>query len=122
MRPLAALAAENAIEGCARESYGALVAAWQATHAIDDDVRAAYASIARDEARHALLSAAIDDWARTRLPHAVTESIAVRRERAICTWRRSEIEDEATRGALGLPDADRRAAWLSIFARRGADA
>lgn len=64
-RPLAELAAHNAIEGCQREAWGAVEAASRARYAADPRVRAAFASIARDEARHALLAFAIDDWIRS---------------------------------------------------------
>jgi hypothetical protein len=56
------LALENAVEGCVREAYGALVAAWQATHSEDAEIRATFAQIAIDEAAHAELSFALDGW------------------------------------------------------------
>ena len=56
------LARENAVEGCVREAYGALVAAHQAAHSSDAKVRAAFKRIALDEAEHAELSFAIDAW------------------------------------------------------------
>jgi hypothetical protein len=56
------LARENAVEGCVREAYGALVAAFQAANASDAEVRASFRRIALDEAEHAELSFAIDAW------------------------------------------------------------
>ena len=53
MRELEAIAIENAVEGCVRESFGALLATWQAKTAGDARVRAAMKRIARDETRHA---------------------------------------------------------------------
>ena len=47
------LVRQNAVEGCVRETFGALVALWQSTHAHDAGVRRAMAGIAADEARHA---------------------------------------------------------------------
>jgi hypothetical protein len=61
------VARENAVEGCVRETYGALVAHWQARAAGDPRVREAMRGIARDETRHAALSWSIDAWARSRL-------------------------------------------------------
>ena len=61
------LALENAAEGCVREAYGALVAAHQASHATDAGVREAFARIAVDEAAHAELSFALDEWLSPRL-------------------------------------------------------
>jgi hypothetical protein len=64
------LAVENAVEGCVRETYGALVAEWQATHAGRHDVRDAMRGIATDERAHAALSWAVADWLNARLtPH-----------------------------------------------------
>jgi len=60
--PLFRLALENAVEGCVREAYGAVVAAYQGAKASDPEVRAAFARIALDEAEHAELSFDIDAW------------------------------------------------------------
>jgi hypothetical protein len=61
---------ENAVEGCVREAHGALVAAFQATHASEASVRAAFAKIAVDEAEHAELSFALDTWLSAQLAPA----------------------------------------------------
>jgi hypothetical protein len=66
-RSAAAVAAENAAEGCVRETYGALVASWQAAHAKDAELARAFERIARDEARHAALSWAVATWLEPRL-------------------------------------------------------
>src|SRR6185436_17624372 len=47
---------ENAIEGCVRETFGALVATWQAANARDPRIARALRVIARDETRHASLA------------------------------------------------------------------
>lgn len=60
--PLFRFALENAVEGCVREAYGAVVAAYQGASASDPEVRAAFAQIALDEAEHAELSFDIDAW------------------------------------------------------------
>jgi hypothetical protein len=61
-RSAAALAEENAIEGCVRETFGALVARFQAAQSPDAEVRAALSEIAEDETRHAALSWQIQGW------------------------------------------------------------
>jgi len=61
-RPRFAMALENAVEGCVRETYGALVAHHQALAAHDPEVRAALTVIAEDESRHAELSWRIARW------------------------------------------------------------
>lgn len=115
-RSLSALAIDNAIEGCVREAYGALVAAHQAEHAEDADVRVAYREIAVDEARHALLSLAIHDWARAQLSIEAAKDLDERRQAELAMWRALPLEDAATRKALGLPDGAMRTALLDALA------
>jgi hypothetical protein len=61
-RPLKAIAIENAVEGCVRETLGAAMAGVQAVHAKNPQVRSAMARIARDETRHAELSWELARW------------------------------------------------------------
>jgi hypothetical protein len=82
-RSLEEMAIENAIEGCVRETWGAVVARWQAHRAGDPELRAAFRSIADDEARHAALAWAVDSWVRTRLPAAAHPRIDSARERGV---------------------------------------
>ena len=79
LRSLLELALDNAVEGCVRETYGALVAQHQALHAEHREIRAAMTSIAVDETRHAELSWALDSWLSEQL--SATERIAVREAR-----------------------------------------
>ena len=67
MRSLKAIAQENAIEGCVRETFGALVGLWQAKHASDAKTRRVMRSIATDEVRHAELAWAVAAWAEPKL-------------------------------------------------------
>lgn len=66
-RSVLQLAVENAIEGCVRETFGALEALWQSRTASDPAVRAVMTHIAEDEARHAQLAFALDAWLGARL-------------------------------------------------------
>lgn len=66
-RSLEAMLLENAREGCVRETFGAVVAGWQARTARDKQVRETMSRIARDELRHAELAWAVDAWAAERL-------------------------------------------------------
>lgn len=61
-RPMFEIALENAVEGCIRETYGALVAAYQARAASDPELRSVLLRIARDEARHSALAHDFDRW------------------------------------------------------------
>src|SRR5260221_14585061 len=75
-RSLVAIAIENAREGCVRETFGALTAAYQAAKARDPQVRATMGRIARDEIRHAALSWQLDHWLVSRLDRRGREEVA----------------------------------------------
>jgi hypothetical protein len=80
-RSLEAMCTENAVEGCVRETFGALVTGWQARTAGDTEVRRALGPISRDELRHAELAWAVDAWAAGRLTPPERERILqLRRE------------------------------------------
>ena len=117
-RSLEAIAVENAVEGCVRETFAALLAVHQARAAVDPDVRAAMASIAPDETRHAELAWAVDGWLRTRLDGAARRRVAAARRAAA-----AELADEASRmpgelaRAVGLPDATRTRALVDATRR-----
>jgi hypothetical protein len=66
-RSLVEVAADNAAEGCVRETFGALLATLQGRRARDPIVRGAMRSIARDETRHAALSWELAAWAHARM-------------------------------------------------------
>jgi hypothetical protein len=61
------MAIENASEGCVRETFGALLATWQARNAADPTVRGSMRRIARDETRHAALAWSVARWADRKL-------------------------------------------------------
>jgi hypothetical protein len=107
-RDVIAMAEDNAVEGCVREAYAAIVAAHQAVHAGDPAVRTVMAGIARDEARHALLSFAIDDWSTQRVGGRGARAADDRRREAVSAFAIAcEMEaDASARAALGLPCAE----------------
>lgn len=102
VRTLVDFAVENAVEGCVRETYGALLAAVQARRSCDATVRRMMEGIAADEARHAALGWAVDDWLRTRL--SMTERAALDDARASAI---DELHRDA--GADWSPSLDRTA-------------
>jgi hypothetical protein len=104
VRSLARVAHENAIEGCVRETFGAMVATWQATHAEDEGVRRAMGRIAVDETRHAALAWAIARWAEPRLD--------ARARARIRKAQRAAIERLTADVAHALPTAARREAGI----------
>lgn len=113
------LALDNAVEGCVNETYGALVLHVQALQAEDAVTRAAFTSVAEDEATHAELSADMAAWLDTRLSRA--ERAAVRAATMTASAQldtRPPIDDEAELRRLGLPDpATSRALHAGLFAR-----
>jgi hypothetical protein len=118
-RSLEAIAIDNAVEGCVRETYGALVASHQARTAKDPTVRAAMARIARDETRHAALSWQLDAWLRGRLDAGARERVAQAKRAA-----RAELDATVTRGqtrelseVAGLPAPELAREMLGHLAR-----
>ncbi len=107
-RSLVEVVADNAAEGCTRETYGALVAHVQARRARDPRVRRALARIAEDETRHAALSWSFDAWARARMNASARRDLDRERARS---WDRLEVELTAEHHArvhaeAGMPGPD----------------
>ena len=67
VRALLAIALENAVEGCVRETYGAIVGGFQAQHASRTDVRRVMEQVYRDETTHAELAWSVHEWIMARL-------------------------------------------------------
>jgi hypothetical protein len=85
VRDLESIAVENAIEGCVRETFGALVASWHGQSERDPVVRRTMAAIAVDEIRHAELGWAVDEWIRPHLSAAALRRVARARRDAVQT-------------------------------------
>jgi hypothetical protein len=97
---------ENAVEGCVRETYGALVAWHQARNARDPVVRSTMETIASDETRHAALSWSIFRWAAVRLGRAECDGMRANVRDAIDTLNREIREPHpGLVRAAGLPTA-----------------
>ncbi len=107
-RSLEAMALENAVEGCVREMFGALVAQWQAENADDPVVAAAMRTIARDETRHAALAWAVAHWVEPRLGARARARIEQARRAAMVALR-DEVAATSPSGSLrnaaGVPIA-----------------
>jgi len=117
-RPLEALALENAVEGCVRETFGAVTATWQARAAGDARVRAVMARIATDETRHAELALAIAGWVEPRLDDAARARVTNAR-RAAADGLAHELRGEppAALAVLGLPGPAVAASLLASMRR-----
>jgi hypothetical protein len=106
-RSLEAIAYENAVEGCVRETFGALLATRQADAATDPLVRAAMKRISRDETRHAALSWQVQRWLETRLDAEARARVARARNAAALELLEA-VRTETTPGfaeRIGLPAA-----------------
>ncbi|MEW5741214.1 MAG: ferritin-like domain-containing protein [Myxococcota bacterium] len=119
-RPLRALldvAVDNAVEGCVRETYGALVAHHQAAHAQDEEIRALMQRIAEDETRHAELSWDIAAWAETKLSPSEL-SLVREAQRAAVSKLRDELAapvDPTLVEVAGMPDSASALAMLDVM-------
>ena len=116
------MALENAVEGCVRETYGALVGAYQAVTAQDASVRATFTQLVEDEVQHASLSHAIAMWAHPQLSHAQRAQIAAAQRAVIETLKAAAQETHAPalyrdagypqpRVALGMLRSLERTLW-----------
>jgi hypothetical protein len=106
-RTLLEIAIENAVEGCVRETYGALVAHYRAATAEDAEIRNAWAAIAPEETEHAELSHALHRWLCSRLSDDERGLVHAALETALLTLRReSALEPEPELVArAGVADA-----------------
>jgi hypothetical protein len=114
---LEAFAIENAVEGCVRECYGALIATHQAARARDVEVARASARIARDETRHAALAWRIARWVAPQLDRAARARVARAARGAVAALRCEAAAiptDLATE--LGLPAGDEARVLVDAFA------
>jgi hypothetical protein len=120
VRSLLAIARENAREGCVRETFGAMTAAFQARAAADGDLRAALATIARDEAGHARLAWEVDAWARAALPRRAARSV-VEARRAEAARLLGELDEadlpSSVARTLGLPSGGEARSRARLAAR-----
>ncbi len=119
-RSFDAVALENAVEGCVRETYSALECAWQAEVADDPVVRATMKRIARDEMRHLELSWAVHAWALGRLDADARARLAVAQRKEIATMLDELSHDphESLRRVGGLPRAGQSRALVGAIAAR----
>jgi len=117
-RALVEIAIENAVEGCLRETWGAVVGHHQAVHATDPHVRRAMKVIAEDETRHAALSWKVHAWAQHRLSTAERSQVREAQRKALAVLR-AEVAvapEAALIEEAGLPDSTRATQMLEQLA------
>lgn len=79
VRPLLEVLGENVDEGCANETYAAVIATYQGTHAPSARLRRLFGSIAADEREHAALAHGIHAWGLTQLDAESARALEARR-------------------------------------------
>jgi rubrerythrin len=120
-RSLVEIAIENAVEGAVRETWGAVIAAHQATFATDPEIREAFAAIAPDEAGHAELAADVASWLESRLaPHERAQVMLARRTAIGALVEEIASPPSASiREDLGLPSASKSLSLFTVAQRTG---
>lgn len=118
LRSVEAIALDNAVEGCVRETFGALLATWQAKAATDPVVRRIMRSVAVDETRHAALNVRVARWADRQMDAAARQRIrSARKAAGEQVLREAAYEPSPTLAAIaGVPrsgDARRLAAVMN---------
>ncbi|HWB81495.1 MAG TPA: hypothetical protein VG755_41320 [Nannocystaceae bacterium] len=83
VRTLEAIAIENAVEGCVRETWCALRAMAQSTRARDPELRRTMQRIAIDETRHAELAHDLARWLEQQLDDAARDRVRAARDAAV---------------------------------------
>jgi hypothetical protein len=113
-------AAENMVEGCVLETYGALLASFQGVAATDARVRAAMRTIAADETGHAELAWDVAMWAESTLSDAERRTVRAARDQAVASLAAAAQQrvPEELRTAVGLPSREIAARWIEA-ARAG---
>ncbi|WAS91418.1 ferritin-like domain-containing protein [Nannocystis punicea] len=117
LRPLVEVLADNAAEGCVRETFGALVAHVQARRAGDPQVRRTLARIAGDETRHAALSWGLARWARGRMRTTERQHVARAHAEALerLAGELTREHDAEVHALAGLPEpAEAQALFASL--------
>jgi len=100
VRPLTEIALENAVEGCVHETWGALVATFQAERAATPELRSLFGAIAADERAHAALAHDIHRWL------AASDTIVKRAAQELgARLAASDDSLDAGQRLLGMPNA-----------------
>jgi hypothetical protein len=112
-------ALENAVEGCVRETFGALVSMHQRERAHDRGIARAMGRVAEDETRHAELAWAIHRWAAPQLAPAARRRIRRAQERALAELAASGEGGWATEviREAGMPDRAAQTRLVEAFGR-----
>ena len=113
------IAQENAVEGCVRETFGALVAWQQSALAPDPSIARTMRTIAADETRHAELSWQVAGWIEPKLTATERKMLGRARAGALGQLQREIAMNPLPRSAraqLGLPSRSQQQVLLQRMA------
>lgn len=111
------LALDNAIEGCVREAWGAVVGGWIARSSRDPALRDVYARLFADEVGHALLAWDLHRWLLGALEGEARAEVLAAQEAALARLpAMAAAEVRRSPAALGLPSADQAFVAAARFA------
>lgn len=118
-RSLFDIALENAVEGCVRETFGVVDAAYRAERAPTAELRELFARIADDEARHAALSWDIHHWIVQQLSDAERAQVelAARQAQEELVRQLQQARPDAVEAELGAPSSAVAVAMAQSLAR-----
>ncbi len=111
------LAAENATEGCVRETFGAVAAGFQARAAGDPVIARTMAELAQDETRHAQLAWQVARWAEAKLGSGKRREIGRLRRAAVSELRAEMLVPRAAEmyTAAGWPRPEQATVLLDAL-------
>ena len=109
LRSVEELAFDNAVEGCVRETFGSLLGAYQARHAVHPGVRRVMAQVSADEVGHGAWSWELARQLEQRLPLVKRRLAREARDEAMQTLTRGVLASvpREQHAMLGLPDEER---------------
>lgn len=108
------IALENAVEGCVRETYAAVVAHWQAQACSDRQIARVMKAIAEDETKHAALAWDVAAWLEPKLTADERARIDAAREAARAELRAS-LARELDENVIAITGMPRTADALALF-------
>ncbi|MBK8264779.1 MAG: ferritin-like domain-containing protein [Nannocystis sp.] len=114
---LRAVAIDNAIEGCVREAWGAVVGGWIARSSTVPALREVYRRLFADEVGHAQLAWDLHTWLIGQLDAEARCGVLAAQAAALARLpAQAAAEVRRAPAALGLPSADQAAAVAARFA------
>jgi hypothetical protein len=118
-RSLETVARENAVEGCVREAFAALVGCYQARTACDAEILSVMGEVSRDEIRHADLARRVALWTIDRLDGSARERVQAAALDALAALKQelATSPPEELQRWMGLPNGSAALRLMTEFER-----